>query len=77
MSGWMYQLIRDEGKIKLCELYGMDGGVFYVPVSWFNIFKVPQMIIPDLLYQKKVLALVPEGEFINEMIGERLRWSGN
>jgi hypothetical protein len=66
----MYSLIRDEGKVKLCELYVMDEGYGYLPVSWWQLFKTPIMIIKDLIYQKKRLQIIPCGEFLEEQMTE-------
>jgi hypothetical protein len=68
--GWMYSLIRDEGKVKLCEICDMGTEYMYVPVSWFNLFRYPIMIIKDLLCQKRELGIIPSGEFLNEQISE-------
>ena len=78
---WMYHLIKDERKVKLCELYMFDGfegyvtsGYGYCPVSWFNIFRYPRMIISDLLCQKRVLNRIPYGEYLTEQITEALTY---
>jgi hypothetical protein len=70
MNDWMYQLINDEGKVKLCELYILDEGYGYLPVSWFSLLRFPIRIIKDLIYQKKVLGMIPYGEFLNEQLTE-------
>ncbi len=67
---WMYQLIRYEGKIQLCELYSLGNEVFFIPTYWS--LTNTRRIIKDLLYQRKVLQIIPDGDFINEMVQERL-----
>ena len=69
---WMYQLIRDEGKIKLCELYRLESSLFYCPVSVVKSLKDIKYIISDLLNQRNELGLIPEGEFLTEQIYEYL-----
>lgn len=71
---WMYNLVKDEDKIRLCEIYFFDGEIGYFPVSWLKLFKHPIMIIKNLLWQRRIINIIPSGEFITEQIFERLTY---